>query len=327
MPDPILVPITPPRVPVLDERTGTISREWYMFFLSLRQGIGSSSVSVDDLQKGPPAVSIDEINENINTKTADLAPSNETLYSLIAEMQKRIDALESSAAAPALGTISPLNKDYIDWLGFNKAAGYAVLPGQIGWNNADGCLDIGMGYDGVVLQTGMEMLYRIKASAAITDGQLIMFDGAVGASGVLKGKPSVTSLTSGQLIMGVATMNMATNDFGYVTAFGLVRGIDTTGSSVGETWHDGDVLYYNPAYVGSMTNVQPAAPNEKVIVAAVVNAGAGGSGSLFIRPTFLPKLSDLSNVYAPTPTNGDKLIYNGTSGRWEQDSRSYLMLE
>lgn len=28
-------PITPPRVPLLDERTGLVSREWYMFFLSL----------------------------------------------------------------------------------------------------------------------------------------------------------------------------------------------------------------------------------------------------------------------------------------------------
>ena len=28
-------PITPPRVPLVDERTGLIDRSWYMFFLSL----------------------------------------------------------------------------------------------------------------------------------------------------------------------------------------------------------------------------------------------------------------------------------------------------
>ena len=28
-------PITPPRVPLIDERTGLIDRAWYMFFLSL----------------------------------------------------------------------------------------------------------------------------------------------------------------------------------------------------------------------------------------------------------------------------------------------------
>lgn len=43
-------PITPPRVALLDERTGLISREWYMFFLSLfRQTV------VDyDARTGPP---------------------------------------------------------------------------------------------------------------------------------------------------------------------------------------------------------------------------------------------------------------------------------
>jgi hypothetical protein len=38
-------------------------------------------------------------------------------------------------------------------------------------------------------------------------------------------------------------------------------------------------------------------------------------------------LSQLADVSAMNPSNGDKLIYNGTLGKWEQDSRSYLMLE
>ena len=38
-------------------------------------------------------------------------------------------------------------------------------------------------------------------------------------------------------------------------------------------------------------------------------------------------LSQLADVSAMNPSNGDKLIYNGVIGKWEQDSRSYLMLE
>ena len=38
-------------------------------------------------------------------------------------------------------------------------------------------------------------------------------------------------------------------------------------------------------------------------------------------------LAQLADVSAMNPSNGDKLIYNGTTGKWEQDSRSYLMLE
>lgn len=154
------------------------------------------------------------------------------------------------------------------------------------WNSADGTLDIQMGYDAVYQQVGMEQYYRIKADADITNGQCIMFSGSVGASGQLKGQPATGVTTANQeAIMGIATMDIANNGSGYVTSFGLVRGINTTGSSVGETWADGDILYYNKNYTGGLTKVKPTAPDAIVIVAAVVNAGSSGSGSLLVRPT------------------------------------------
>jgi hypothetical protein len=118
--------------------------------------------------------------------------------------------------------------------------------------------------------------------------------------------------------MGVAAMDIANNGFGYIASFGIVRGINTTGSSVGETWADGDVLFYNPAYVGGLTKVEPIAPLPKVVVAAVVNAGSGGSGSLFIRVQAEPYLQGLTDVYAPSPiSNGQILIGDGPQSRWE----------
>jgi hypothetical protein len=47
--------ITPPRVDFLDPRTGKVSREWYMFFLSLFRltGSGTNNTTLEDLQLGP----------------------------------------------------------------------------------------------------------------------------------------------------------------------------------------------------------------------------------------------------------------------------------
>lgn len=44
--------IPPPRVPFIDERTGLMAREWYLFLLNLFKltGGGTSSVSIVDLQ-------------------------------------------------------------------------------------------------------------------------------------------------------------------------------------------------------------------------------------------------------------------------------------
>jgi hypothetical protein len=264
---------------------------------------------------------IASINKLIEESLISASFAESKSQSALDQLNKIVDLLELMAFScnPALGTIASLNKDFIDFIGFNQGAGKSVLSGQLAWNSADGCLDIGMGYDGVVLQTGLETLYRIKASAAITNGQLVMFDGSVGASGVLKGKPS-TGITNGQEIMGVATMDIANNGFGYVTAFGLVRGINTTGSSVGETWADGDILYYNSSYAGGLTKVQPVAPGIKVIAAAVVNAGSGGSGSLFVRPTFLPNVGDLSDVSISSPAANQLIRRNSANTRWENYS-------
>jgi len=167
-----------------------------------------------------------------------------------------------------------------------KVTVYPNPVDKLYWNATDGTLDIQMGYDAVTQQTGLEQYYRIKASSAITNGQCIMFSGSVGASGQLKGAPATgINLTNRELIMGVATMDISNNASGYVTSFGIVRGIDTTGSSVGETWADGDILYYNKNYTGGLTNVKPLVTDAIVVVAAVVNAGPGGSGSLLVRPT------------------------------------------
>lgn len=94
MPNPLNVPITPPRVLFIDERTGAVSREWYMFFLSLFQLVGGSNVSLDDLQKGPPTLTVDEINSIIDKASANIAPSQDGLLAQIAELQKQVQGLE-----------------------------------------------------------------------------------------------------------------------------------------------------------------------------------------------------------------------------------------
>lgn len=201
--------------------------------------------------------------------------------------------------------------EYID---FDTSNAVARATGRLWWDATDSIqtLNLGMAGSNATLQIGEEMYYRIKASADITEGQVVMFSGSVGASGGLYGAPaSGLTAETATYIMGVATENIATNAWGYVTSFGLVRGINTTGGS--EAWVDGQILYYNPSVAGGLTKTAPSAPNAKVQVAAVVHAASGGSGSLFIRPTYGGALGQYEgDVQVTTPASGDLLIYNGT---------------
>jgi hypothetical protein len=201
----------------------------------------------------------------------------------------------------------------------------ATVPtteGSLYWDSADGnqTLSLVMAGGNATLQIGEETYYRIKASAAITEGQVIMFTGTVGNSGGLTGAPAtgLTSLTA-SYVMGVATQNMALNDWGYVTAFGLVRQINTLGGA--EAWVDGTILYLNPSVVGGLTKTLPSAPNPKVQVAAVVHAAS--NGSLFIRPTFGGELGQYEgNVQVTAPTDAQVLAYYAAGGYWRNEDSS-----
>jgi len=52
---PNILEIIPQRVPLIDQRTGLVSREWYRFFFELFTKIGPTTFSIEDLQVGPPA--------------------------------------------------------------------------------------------------------------------------------------------------------------------------------------------------------------------------------------------------------------------------------
>ena len=202
----------------------------------------------------------------------------------------------------------------VNSIGFDTTPG-GTLPtteGSLYWDSADGIqtLNLVMAGGNATQQIGQEQYYRVKASSAITNGQVVMFTGTIGASGGLTAAPA-TGLTAStaSYVMGVATQDIALNDWGYVTSFGLVRQIDTS------AFTDGAILYLNPSVAGGLTTTIPSAPNPKVQVCAVVYAAA--NGSLFIRPSFGGILGQYEgDVEVSTPANGNLLIRNQTSGKW-----------
>jgi len=172
-----------------------------------------------------------------------------------------------------------------DSITFDITPTVPTTQGSLYWDSADSAQTLSLVMEGgnAIQQIGEEIYYRIKCSSAITEGQVVMFTGTVGSSGGLTGAPA-TGLTAStaSYIMGVATESGVTNDWIYVTNFGLVRGINTTGGA--EAWVDGQILYYDPTVAGGLTKNLPTAPNAKVQVCAVVHAAS--NGSLFIRPSF-----------------------------------------
>lgn len=213
-----------------------------------------------------------------------------------------------------------------DFIQFDAAV--SPLPtdatGKIYYNNDDQFSTLAFQMNGsVVHKIGEELFYRAKCSSGVTKGQVVMFTGTLGASGGLTVAPAtgLTPLQSNYLL-GIAAETGATNDWIFVTTFGEVKNIDTTGGA--EAWVQGQELYYNPAVTGGLTKTKPTAPNAIASMAAVVHVSST-AGVLFVRPTYGSVLGGTDgNVQFGTLTNGDVIVYDGVDQRWENVAQSTL---
>ena len=192
-------------------------------------------------------------------------------------------------------------------INFDTSQVLEPATGELGWNDEDGTLDLGINGD-VILQIGQETLYRVKnqTGSLIEDGTVLMAVGTLGSSGVILVAPAIADgSVPSKHIMGLATNDIPNDGEGFVTHFGKVRGLDTS------AWDEGDILYADPLVPGGLTTVVPVAPQLHVTVAIVINKHAN-NGTLFVRPTFGSSLSEDDQVALSNPQAGEVLTYNGT---------------
>jgi len=150
--------------------------------------------------------------------------------------------------------------------------------GEMAWNSDDMTVDVGLA-DGVVLQLGQETLMKVKADEILATGQLIMATGSDGNSGRIRAaKANGTGSISAIFVIGIATQAIAAAAQGFVTTFGKIKGINTTGAAVSETWANGDVLYPHPTILGALTKGTHVLDLPIAIVLF-----AGSNGSIFVR--------------------------------------------
>ena len=170
----------------------------------------------------------------------------------------------------------------VDYIGFDTGYNTTLTAGQLGWDG-NNTLGLGMFGGNVVQKIGEDTFFYVKASAAITKGQLCMFTGAVGSSGVVTAAPA-TAIPYAEAIIGIAAEDIANNGFGLIQTTGTLKGVNTS------AFNDGDILYYNSAVTGGFTKTFPAS-GPIVICAAVAKAGSGGSGVLTVRISFQTRVT------------------------------------
>lgn len=212
-------------------------------------------------------------------------------------------------------------------LDFDQATVTTIQQGRLQWDTTHGTLHLGMGYDAVVQDVGLNQFFHIKnqSGAQINKLSAVMAVGTLGSSGLIKGAAALADGTYlPRYMLGLAAMDIANGADGYVTQFGNIRNVNTTGSLFGEVWDDGDILYVSDVTAGYLTKTAPAAPHLRISMAIVIKAHA--NGSVFVRPSLGMKLSEIHDVDAVTPNGNDVLSFNSSTQTWVPSSYQHNTL-
>jgi hypothetical protein len=245
------------------------------------------------------------------TATPRLLVDNLDGPSVIAEFR---DNRTPVARWPDGGGMDLLNTalENVDHIQFNRDFEGTNEIGKLNWDNTDGTIEVGALGGQVVLQVGQESHIRgvNKSGSVITDGFAVTLTGAQG----LRPKIELSDADNSPLhdsVVGLATENIPNNQEGYVTAFGFVRGLNTSAFS------EGDRLWATTT-PGVISNTFPAPPARKVFVGVVASSHIT-NGSIFVNPVNVPNLSALSDILVTSIADRDIILWDDANSRWKNN--------
>ena len=197
-------------------------------------------------------------------------------------------------------------------------------PSRLTWNDTDGTLDLGLKGGNVTLQIGQETVARVvnKTGADLLEADFKIVRVRSVAEGGAQGQRLAVVLAQADseadsaTTLGVVTETITNNQEGFITIFGQVKQINTTGAkSYGglETWVDGDVLYLSPTHAGYLTKVKPVPPQHLVIIGYVEYAHPN-NGKIFVKVDNGWEIGELHDVLDLTTSSsyGDLLVKSGS---------------
>lgn len=190
--------------------------------------------------------------------------------------------------------------------------------GQLHWDDGDKTLEIDTEIVGTHIQIGQEVVLRAtnKTGVLIPNGSVVFVNGAQGQRPTIQLAKADSETTSSSTI-GLTTNSIANNGTGYVTTFGLVRGLDTS------AFLDGDALWLSAAVGGGITTTRPVAPDHGVMLGVCTYAHLT-EGIIMVRVQNGHELHELHDVLIASIADNDFLQWNSAASVWENNPLSAI---
>ena len=181
------------------------------------------------------------------------------------------------------------------------------------WSGDEGTILVGLKGGNVKLAVGQEQvaLCYNGTSNTLLDGQVVYISGAQGQRPSVALASANSEVTSSKTL-GVVTENIEPEADGFITTFGLVKGINTSSFSPGSP------LWLSTT-AGQITSTMPTPPNHSVFIGYCVKSHAS-AGEIFVKIQNGYEIGELHDVKITTPSDGEILQYNSALSVWENVS-------
>lgn len=152
------------------------------------------------------------------------------------------------------------------------------------------------------------VLVRNNTGSTLTKGTIVYTNGATG-NHVTVAKALATSDATSARTLGWVADDITVNTSGYVQIEGYLEGINTNAGN------DGQQLYLSWTTAGSWTTTKPKGPNHLVYVGVI--AKKAGNGAVMVKVQNGYELDEIHDAQIISPTNGQALIYDGSTNLWK----------
>lgn len=285
MADTNITNIPAPRVPFIDERTGTISREWYRFLFNIfgLTGSGTNVTSLTDLQYAPATV---------------LTGANGTVTGVTATSPVvSSGGIAPNISMPAATTSVNGYLTSTDWTTFNNKGSGTVTAVSVASANGLAGTSSGGATPALTLSTSITGVLKGNGTAISAATSGTDYAPATSGSSILYGNAAggFSNVTIGTGVAFVAGTLSATGSGGTVTTVGFTGGIITVanptttpaftvaGTSGGipyfsttATWASSAALAANALVVGGGAGATPATLASTGTTTTVLHGNAAG---------------------------------------------------
>lgn len=190
----------------------------------------------------------------------------------------------------------------LNYLQFNLSPDASNSPGRLLWNDQDGTLNLQGKNGGITYQLGQEsaQLVANESGTPISNGKIVRVVGTTGSGRMSVVIADNTTVVGASTVLGIATQEIPAGGQGYVTTYGVVRDLNTTGLSAGL-----------PVFLTSNGNLTTTWPSNGIVVqlGSVLVGNSAANGSIYVspQPNLTPPIGGpcyLSAGVAPGPGPG-----------------------